>query len=75
MEIYDKIKNIRLLREMPIKALAIEICYSESILRKIEAGSRKLSDDILKGIKTALNIVGVPLTDEEIRLFKEELCE
>jgi len=68
-----KIKAIRKAKNMTQKQLSKQIPLSQSVISQIESGNTECPPDILRLIKTALDIENAPLLESERAIFERRL--
>ena len=73
MLIHDKIKVIRQECNLSVRNLAKLLHCSHSYISMIENGSRTISCDMLESLKNATGYTGVPIREDEIDSFRQEL--
>jgi len=73
MHVGEKIRQIRKAKGLSQENLAYDIECSPATISRIEQGGNNLNSDLLKTIKKALGVEGIPLLPNEENGFKERL--
>ena len=72
MTFIKKLRTIRKARDMTQLQLAVEMGYNASTVDNYENERNRISAKVYKAFKVATGTVDVPITDEEMLIFKNE---
>jgi len=73
MTLSNKISSIRRKKGLSQTELAQAVNFSQSYINRVEQGNRTISEEFLNAFRQVVDLPNVPLTDNEVELFKARL--